>query len=145
MNKVILTGRLVKDGELRTTDGDKSKYVNTIAVKREFANKDGNYDSDFILFQCWNVSDKLQKYLKKGTSVEITARVQTRTYDTQEGEKKFVTEIIAEHIGLLSINKASEKDTKEQTLEDIGVPDNYKTEYEEKEPSVHLEDSDLPF
>lgn len=143
MNKVILTGRLTKDGEIRTSDNENHTtiYSNSIAVNRNYKNKEGKYDTDFFDFKLFNASDNFTKYLTKGKQVLVLGRIQKRKYE-KDGKEKYLTEIIAENIELLSSEK---KEQEEPTLEEIGVPDNYSTEYEEADNSVKLSDNDLPF
>lgn len=144
MNKVILTGRLTKDGEVRTTDKDLKIYSNSIAVNRNYKNKEGKYDTDFFDFTLFNASENFTKYLTKGKQVLVEGKIQKDTYENDKHEKRTLTKVIAEHIELLSSEKKEEKQ-EEPTLEEIGVPDNYTTEYEEADNSVKLNDNDLPF
>lgn len=134
MNKIIISGRLTKDGELRTTESGKSVYSGSVAVNRNFKNKDGEYESDFFNIVYWNCSDKFTQYLKKGRQVLVEGSLQTRTYEDKEKNKKSVVEVIAERIELIGEGKKEEK---------VEVPQNTKTEYEEHE--IELTDADLPF
>ena len=140
MNKIIVSGRLTKDGETRTTESGKSVYSGSVAVNRNFRNKEGNYDADFFNFVYWNVSDKFKDYLKKGKGVLIEGSLQTRTYEDKDKNKKHITEIIAERIELIGEGKKEQHDKPEGTEFDTL---HTKTEY--KQPEVQLEDADLPF
>lgn len=142
MNRITLTGRLTKDGEVRTTKDDIKLYSNTIAVNRKFKNVDGKYDADFFNFTLWNVTDNFAQYLTKGKLILLEGRIQNRTYENEKQEKRHITEVIAEHIELLSSEKKEEKE--ENTQQEVEVPSNYKTEYD-NENSVHVDDDDLPF
>ena len=137
MNKVILTGRLTKDGEIRSTESGKTVYTNSIAVNRNYKNADGNYDTDFFNFVYWNIGDKFGQYLTKGKQILLEGRVQNRTYENDKKEKKNITEIIVEHIELLSSTKHEENEVNEFSTM------NTKTEYDDK--NIVLEDKDLPF
>ena len=137
MNKIIVSGRLTKDGETRTTESGKSVYSGSIAVNRNYKNKEGKYDADFFNFVYWNVSDKFREYLKKGRAVIIEGSLQTRTYE-KDGDKKFVTEIIAERVELTGEN--SKEENTDSVKEEI--PQNIKTEYQD---TVVINDDDLPF
>ncbi len=136
MNKIIVSGRLTKDGETRTTESGKSVYSGSIAVNRNFKNKDGNYDADFFNFVYWNISEKFNQYLKKGKPVIIEGNLQNRNYDDKDGNKRYVTEIIVERIELTGDNKKEEKTETVQELK-------HTTDYEEDE--IVLTDADLPF
>jgi len=136
MNKIIVSGRLTKDGETRTTESNKSVYSGSVAVNRNYKNKEGNYETDFFNFVYWNVSDKFSQYLKKGRQVIIEGSLQNRTYE-KDGDKKYVTEIIAERVELTGESK---KETTEEIKEEL--PQNIKTEYQD---TVVINDDDLPF
>ena len=139
MNKFIGIGRNTKDGEYRTSESGIATYSNSLAIKNTFKNKEGNYDSEFINYVAYRqTADYLSKYSSKGTLVNIEGRIHTRSYE-KDNEKQYITEIIVESASIL------EKRTQEPTLEEIGVPDNFTTEYEEKDNSVHIEPNDLPF
>lgn len=140
MNKIIVSGRLTKDGETRTTDSGKQVYSGSVAVNRNFKNKDGEYDTDFFNFVYWNVSDKFSQYLKKGRAVIIEGSLQTRTYDDKEGNKKYVTEIIAERVELSGDSK---KESGTEPVQEVEIPQNTKTEYDDHE--IEIGDDDLPF
>lgn len=133
MNKIIVSGRLTKDGEIRSTESGKQVYSGSVAVNRKFKNKDGEYETDFFNFTYWNINDKFSQYLKKGKQVVIEGNLQNRNYEDKDGNKKHITEIIAERIELTGESK---KETSEQQM-------NIKTEYQENQ--IVLEDSDLPF
>ena len=140
MNKIMISGRLTKDGELRTTDSGKQVYSGSVAVNRNFKSKDGEYDTDFFNFVYWNVSDKFSQYLKKGRAVIIEGSLQTRTYDDKDGNKKHVTEIIAERVELSGDSK---KESGTEPVQEVEIPQNTKTEYDDHE--IEIGDDDLPF
>ena len=142
MNKIIVTGRLTKDGEVRTTDADLKIYNSSIAVNRPFKNKDGNYDADFFNFVLFKPHDNLLKYLKKGQAVLLEGRLQSRNYEDKDGNKKYVTEIIVSRIELTG---SSGKSDTTQPAPDVEVPQNYSTEYSSDDSDIVLTDADLPF
>ena len=140
MNKFIGVGNLTKDGELRSTESGKIIYSNSLAMRNDFKNKDGEYDTEFINFSAWGTTaEYLKKYAKKGNKVLIEGRISTRSYDKQDGSKAYITEVIAEKVELLTYKK--EETTTQNELE---VPQNYKTQYQENE-EISLSDADLPF
>lgn len=134
MNKIIISGRLTKDGELRTTDSGKTVYSGSVAVNRKYKKEDGTYDADFFNFVYWNCNEKFAEYLKKGKQILVEGSLQTRTYEDKEKNKKYVVEIVAERIELIGEGKKEEK---------VEVPQNTTTKYEEHE--IELSDADLPF
>lgn len=105
MNRVILVGRLTKDPELRNT-GQTSVASFSIAVNRPFKNREGNYDADFINVSIFGMqADNVAKYCAKGSQVGVDGRIQTRTYDAQDGTKRYVTEVVAERVEFLGTKK----------------------------------------
>lgn len=99
MNKCCLVGRITKDVEIRYTQNQNACVMFTLAVNREFRNPDGSYGTDFISCVAWNnQAEFLSKYVKKGYLLGVSGRIQTRTYQTQNGETKAITEVIVENI-----------------------------------------------
>ncbi len=99
MNKVILIGNLTRDPEMHTTQGGTNKASFTIAVQRRYANQQGVREADFISVVAWRErADFCGRYLQKGKKVCVTGSLQVRTYDAQDGSKRYVTEVVAEDI-----------------------------------------------
>ncbi|HEX3028058.1 MAG TPA: single-stranded DNA-binding protein [Clostridia bacterium] len=98
MNKVILMGRLTKDPELRYTSGTNAAVCNfTIAVDRRFTKQGEERQADFIPIVLWNKpAEFCGKYFQKGKMIVIVGRIQTRTWDDNEGKKHYVTEVVGE-------------------------------------------------
>lgn len=102
MNKVILIGNLTKDPEAHTTQGGITRSTFTVAVQRRFANAQGVREADFLTVVAWRqTADFCNKYLSKGRKVAVEGSIQTRSYDAQDGSKRWVTEIIADHVEAL--------------------------------------------
>ena len=97
MNKVILIGRLVKDGELGYTPGAGTPVMKfTIAVDN-YNSKTQEKGADFIPVVLWGkAAESLAQYLFKGTQVAVAGRISTRSYDAKDGSKRYVTEVTAE-------------------------------------------------
>lgn len=103
MNKAILIGNLASDPESTTTQGGISKCTFRLAVQRRFANASGVREADFLPIVCWRQTAELcSKYLLKGRKVAVEGTIQTRSYDAQDGTKRYVTEIIADNVEFLS-------------------------------------------
>lgn len=99
MNKVILIGNLTADPESRTTSSGVPQCTLRVAVQRRFANPSGVRESDFFNVICWRqTAEFCQKYLLKGRKVAVEGSLQTRSYDAQDGSKRYVTEVIAENV-----------------------------------------------
>lgn len=103
MNKVILSGNLCQDIELKQTITGKSVLTNCIAVKREYKNDKNEYESDFINIVAWgSQAEYLSKYAHKGDRVELVGRWQIRKYTANDGTNRTVSECIIESISVFS-------------------------------------------
>lgn len=103
MNKVILIGRLTRDPELRTIATGNATTSFTIAVNRNFTNQNGEREADFINCVAWRKqAENIAKYCTKGSQIAVEGRIQTRSYDAQDGTKRYVTEVIADNVTFLS-------------------------------------------
>lgn len=112
MNHVILVGRLT-DNPFLQDGSDPPRMVITLAVPRTFKNIDGIYETDFLRCVLWNgIAKKTKEYCKKGDTVCVRGRLQVRTYENEENEKKYMTEVIAESIAFVSSKQI--KDAKEE-------------------------------
>ena len=94
MNKIILIGRLVRDPELSYTQGGKAVCKFTLAVDRPYNGE--SKEADFINIIVWNkAGENAAKYLAKGRQTAVEGRLQIRSYDANDGAKKYVTEVVA--------------------------------------------------
>ena len=99
MNKVILIGRLTRDPELRYTGSNTPVATFSLAVNRPFTNQSGEREADFISCVVWRkLAETVKNYLSQGSQVAVEGRIQTRNYDDQNGQKRYVTEVIVENI-----------------------------------------------
>ena len=106
MNKVELLGRLVRDPELATTSNGTSNCKFTIAVPRKYKNQNNETETDFLNCVCWRtLAENVHKFMKKGSQVVVIGSVETRTYDAQDGTKRYVTEIRADEVEFVSSPK----------------------------------------
>lgn len=102
LNNVSLVGRLTKDVELRYTPSNVAVSTFTLAVNRTFKNENGDREADFINCVMWRQqAENLANWAKKGALIGITGRIQTRSYDNQQGQRVYVTEVVAEQFQLL--------------------------------------------
>ena len=100
MNKVVLVGRLTRDPEVRVFSNGNPVANFTLAINRNFKNKDGNIDADFIPVAVYGrQADVIQKYVTKGSQLGVDGRIQVRSYDAQDGSKRYVTEVVADQFG----------------------------------------------
>lgn len=106
MNKVILVGRLTRDPEVKNTTSGKSVASFTLAVDRRFKNKDGQKEADFVPIVVWGKQAEFAgQYLSKGSQIGVSGRLQVRSYDAQDGQRRYVTEVVADEITFLSTKK----------------------------------------
>ena len=99
MNKVILIGNLASDPESRTTQSGIAQCSFRLAVQRRFKGANGERETDFLPVVCWRqTAEFVQRYLAKGRKVAVEGSIQTRSYDAQDGSKRYVTEIIADSV-----------------------------------------------
>ena len=99
MNKVCLIGRLTKDIELKTTQSNVKVANFTLAVNRRFVKEGQEQTADFINIIAWGkTAEFCNKYFSKGLQIGVTGRIQTRTWDDDEGKKHYVTEVVAEEV-----------------------------------------------
>ncbi|HHT7795511.1 TPA: single-stranded DNA-binding protein [Streptococcus suis] len=102
INNVVLVGRMTRDAELRYTPSNQAVATFTLAVNRNFKNQDGEREADFINVVIWRQqAENLANWAKKGALIGVTGRIQTRSYDNQQGQRVYVTEVVAESFQLL--------------------------------------------
>lgn len=102
MNKAILIGRLANDPETITTQSGISKCTFRLAIPRRYINEKGEREADFLTIIAWRTTaDLCGRYLAKGRQVAVEGTIQTRSYDAQDGTKRFVTEIVADSVQFL--------------------------------------------
>ena len=136
MVKVWLTGNLTKDPELTKTANGISVCKFSVAVQRKYANADGEKEVDFLNIVAWRgLADNCNKYLRKGNKCGVVGSIQTRSYDANDGTKKYLTEIIAEEIEFLS--PKTENENKPQTES--------QKRQEVMKDFTPIDDSQLPF
>ena len=115
MNKVILLGRLSKDVETRYTQTNNTMVASfTLAVNRRFT-QEGQPSADFINIVAWSkTAEFVSKYFKKGQQVSVVGRIQTRTWDDEQGQKHYITEVIAEEVYFADSKKEDNTQSQEQ-------------------------------
>ena len=146
MNKVLLIGNIVRNVETKIVGGYQV-VQNAIAVRRNYPDRDGNYPVDFIEFQSWSKqAEYLEKYGAKGSKLAIVGRLQSREYDSKDGAKKTVWEVVTDEVQLLSsVQQQPKSEPKSQDFNVDPFRSYDKTVDKEikEEPKVSLDD--LPF
>ncbi len=161
MNKVFLIGRLTRDPELRYTGSNTAVATFSIAVNRNFSNQDGVREADFINIVVWRKqAENVKNYLSQGSQVAIDGRIQTRSYDDQNGNKRYVTEVVADNVEFLgsknsqgsqsSNNNGSSQSSQEPTPYDFGGEEPQTTAVDNNPfadfgSTIEINDDELPF
>ena len=110
INRVVLVGRLTRDPDLRYTNSGTSVASFTVAVDRNFTNQQGNREADFINCVVWGKSaENFANFTHKGSLVGIEGRIQTRSYENQQGNRVYVTEVVTENFSLLESKAESDR------------------------------------
>ena len=159
INNVVLVGRLTRAVDLRYTSSGTAYATFTVAVERRFKNQNGERETDFINCVMWSkAAENFANFTRKGSLVGIEGRIQTRSYDNQQGQKVYVTEVLAENFSLLESRNvteqrpANEPSTQNQTNNfnqfntptssfGGGVSDPFLSNGE----TINISDDDLPF
>ena len=111
INRVVLVGRLTKDPELRRTSNDTPVTSFRLAVNRQFTNRQGDREADFIQCVVWRrQAENVAKYVKKGSLVGVEGRIQTRSFDDQNGNRRFVVEVVADSVQFLDTKNTAPSD-----------------------------------
>ncbi|MBP2623981.1 single-stranded DNA-binding protein [Streptococcus oricebi] len=109
INNVVLVGRMTRDAELRYTPQNQAVATFTLAVNRNFKNQNGEREADFINVVMWRQqAENLANWAKKGALIGITGRIQTRNYENQQGQRVYVTEVVADNFQMLESRSSRE-------------------------------------
>lgn len=134
MNKVVLIGRLTKDGELKYTPGNGTPVIQFNIAVDNYNSKTKENKADFIPVVLWGkAAESLAAYLVKGTQVAVGGRISTRSYDAKDGSKRYVTEVVADMFGGVKLLGGKKKDRdpfETNNYSDFGPP---------------IDDGDMPF
>ena len=107
LNRALLVGRLTRDPELRRTGSGKAVTSFNLAVERNF--KSDDQEVDFINCVCWGkIAENTERYCSKGSMVSVDGRIQTRNYDNSQGQKVYVTEVIADSVQFINTRKENQ-------------------------------------
>lgn len=123
MNKVILIGRLTKDPETRYSQGQNSTCISrySLAVDRQFK-RDGEQTADFLNCVAFGKQGEFaEKYLKKGTKIAVTGRLQTGSYTDRDGKKVYTTDVVVESHEFVESKKESDQETQSSPYGSIGT------------------------
>nr|DAR57175.1 MAG TPA: Single strand binding protein [Caudoviricetes sp.] len=137
INNVVLIGRLTRDAELRYTQSNIAVATFNLAVNRNFKNDNGDREADFINVVMWRQqAENFANWVKKGNLVGITGRIQTRSYDNQQGQRVYVTEVVAESFQIL--------EKKDNSANQASMENQIPPSFEKTNP-MDISDDDFPF
>lgn len=137
LNSTCLVGRLTKNVELKYTPSNQAVATFTLAVNRPFKSQNGEREADFINCVIWRQqAENLANWAKKGALIGITGRIQTRSYENQQGQRVYVTEVVADNFQLLE----SRKDREAGHSQGYGQPD-----FSRQAEPMDISSDDLPF
>ncbi|KSV56218.1 single-stranded DNA-binding protein [Pediococcus acidilactici] len=140
INRTVLIGRLTKDVELRHTAKGDAVASFTVAVNRQFTNSQGEREADFINCVMWRkAAENFAKYTQKGSLVGIEGRIQTRSYENQQGQRVYVTEIVADNFSLLDSKPKGNQQNNTRQASAPGDP------FANGGQSIDIGDDSLPF
>ena len=157
MNKVFLIGRLTRDPELRYTGSNIPVATFSLAVNRNFTGQSGEREADFINIVVWRKqAENVKNYLTQGSQVAIDGRIQTRTYDGEDGKKRYITEVVADNVEFLGSKNSSGSNSSavSNSFNDVtpsDFTDSMPTTSVKNDPfsdfgsSIEINDDELPF
>lgn len=116
MNKAFLIGRLTRDPELRYSSSNTAVVNFTIAVDRQYTNKEGQRETDFIRIVAYNKqAENIKKFVTKGSLVAVDGRIQTGSYDDKDGKRVYTTDIVADRVQFLDSRNSSSQNIPSET------------------------------
>lgn len=143
INRVILVGRLTKDPEYRQTPSGVSVATFTLAVNRSFTNSQGEREADFINVVVFRKqADNVNKYLSKGSLAGVDGRIQSRSYENNEGRRVFVTEVVADNVQFMDSKGSNQQNNQSQQQGQAPAGNN---PFGNNNSTNDLDDSMLPF
>ena len=147
INNVTLVGRLTKDVELKYTPANVANVSFTLAVNRTFKNANGEREADFINCVIWRqAAENFANWVKKGALIGITGRIQTRNYENQQGQRVYITEVIAENFQMLESRQQGQSQGGQQATQKQSSPDfGRDSDPMSNGTPLNLSDDDLPF
>ncbi|MFD1204275.1 MULTISPECIES: single-stranded DNA-binding protein [Sporosarcina] len=132
INRVVLVGRLTKDPELKYTQSGIAVTRFTLAVNRTFSNQQGEREADFINCVTWRKqAENTANFLRKGSLAGIEGRIQTSSFDGQDGKRVFMTEVVADSVQFLEPRSANS----ERSGAAYGAPRNEQPYYQNQQPN----------
>ena len=142
INRVILVGRLTKDPEYRQTPNGVSVATFTLAVNRSFTNSQGEREADFINVVVFRKqAENVNKYLSKGSLAGVDGRIQSRSYENKEGQRVFVTEVVADSVQFMDSKGSNQQNNQSQQQGQAPAGNSPFA----NDNNANIDDDDLPF
>lgn len=148
INRVVLVGRLTKDPEHRQTQSGVSTATFTLAVNRTFKNKNGEREADFINVVVFRQqAENVSKYLSKGSLAGVDGRIQSRSYENKEGQRVFVTEVVADSVQFMDSKGSNQQNSQPQQQRGQAPAGNnpFGNGMQNANGPIEITDDDLPF
>ena len=149
LNKVILIGNLTADPELKQTQSGISVVSFTIAINRRYQSKnatEGQQTADFINIVAWRQSAEfVSRYFKKGKPILVCGSIQSRSYTDNQGNKRYVTEVVADEVGFVESKSESSGGASQYTPDAYTTPSYSNTNAAEPKFEPVTDEDDLPF
>ncbi|MBU0437788.1 single-stranded DNA-binding protein [Staphylococcus succinus] len=148
INRVVLVGRLTKDPEFRTTPSGVNVANFTLAVNRTFTNAQGEREADFInVIVFRKQAENVNKYLSKGNLAGVDGRMQSRSYENKEGQRVFVTEVVADNVQFLEPknNGQAQNGSRGQQTGTNNQRSGNDNPFANSNGPIDIKDDDLPF
>ncbi|UVJ27930.1 single-stranded DNA-binding protein [Staphylococcus aureus] len=151
LNRTVLVGRLTKDPELRSTPNGVNVGTFTLAVNRTFTNAQGEREADFINVVVFKKqAENVKNYLSKGSLAGVDGRLQTRSYDNKDGQRVFVTEVVADSVQFLEPknNNQQQNNNYQQQHNSYNAPQNRQQSnnpFANANGPIDISSDDLPF
>lgn len=155
INNVVVTGRLTRAVDLRYTSNGTAFASFTLAVDRPFRNQNNEKETDFINCVMWRKSaENLANYTNKGSLIGVEGRIQTRNYDNGQGQRVYVTEVLAERFTFLESAKTADNDVYDNgrvNIREMNKNQNSNGNFANSDPFTSngdvfgVNDDDLPF
>lgn len=146
MNVITLTGNAVKDIELKYTPAGKGIANGTIAVRRDFKNQNGEYETDFINFVALGgLSEVMANHIRKGDKFGITGRLQIRKWEKDNREKQYFTEVVVNGFDFPTKGNTSQQENRSNTGQQSAPQTRVDEDPFKSDGTIIITDEDLPF
>lgn len=143
LNRAVLVGRLTKELEVKYTQSGTAVASFDLAVNRQFTNKQGEREADFISCVIWRKgAENLANFTHKGSLIGVDGRIQTRNYENQQGQRVYITEVVVENFALLEPKGTKQPRANTNVKNNVPSGDQFASN---NGAAININDDDLPF